>query len=93
MPAHLRRQMSLIAIACVRRDMRETSASKGNLVQRAAKTLNGCISFGRKPGAVAKMTLQRAGHDADIRSQRGNAGVAMRSRCVVLERRRVLRRA
>src|SRR4029077_11214622 len=50
-PAQIRRQMSLIGIARLRRDLRETFSSKRNLPQRAAETPNGCISLGRKSGA------------------------------------------
>ena len=71
--------MRLIAIACFRRDVRQTSTSKGNLQQRAAEALNGRISLGRKPGALAKMALQRAGNDTGGRGQRGNAHAAIRS--------------
>jgi hypothetical protein len=78
-PAQIRRQMCLIAIACFRRDMRQTSTSKGNLLQRAAEPLHGCISLGRKPGALAKMALQRAGNDTGGRGQPGNAKAAIRS--------------
>src|SRR6266481_379776 len=54
-PAQIRRQMSLIGIARLRRDLRETFSSKRNLPQRAAETPNGCISLGRKSGAVSKI--------------------------------------
>jgi hypothetical protein len=50
--------------------------SKRKLPQRAAETLNGGISLGRKPGAVAKMALQRAGNDTGGSGQGGDAGAA-----------------
>jgi hypothetical protein len=79
--AQIRGQMRLIAITRFRCDMRKTSASKGHLLQRAAETLNRRISLGRKPGALAKMALQRAGNDTGGRGQRGNANAALRSGC------------
>src|SRR5712672_1153727 len=79
--AQIRRQMSLIGIARFRCNMRATSTSKGNLPQRATETLNGCISLGPKPNALAKMALKRAGNDTDGSGQRGNASPTIHSRC------------
>src|SRR3984957_4891217 len=79
--AQLRRQMRLIAITRFGSDMRKTSTSKGHLLQRAAETLNRGISLGRKPGALAKMTLQRTGNDTGGGGQRGNAHAAIRRCC------------
>ncbi len=79
--AQIHRQMRLIGIARFRRDLRETATFKRNLPQRAIETLNGCISLGRKPSAVAKMALKRAGNDTDGSGQRGNASAAIQSRC------------
>jgi hypothetical protein len=78
--AQIRRQMGLIGIARFRRDMRKTSTSERNLPQRATETLNGCISLGRKPSALAKMALKRAGNDTDGSGQRGNTGATIQSR-------------
>jgi hypothetical protein len=54
--------------------------SERNLPQRVAESLNGGISLGGKPGAVAKMALQRAGNHADGSGQRGDAGATIRYR-------------
>jgi hypothetical protein len=79
--AQIRRQMSLVGIARVRCDMSKTSMSKRNLPQRATETANGGISLGGKPGAVAKMALQRAGNDTDGSGRRRASGAAIRRRC------------
>jgi hypothetical protein len=77
-PAQIRRQMSLIGVARVGCELSETSMSKRNLPQRIAESLDGGISLGRKPGAAAKMALQRAGNHADGSGERGNAGATIR---------------
>jgi hypothetical protein len=60
--------------------MRQVRAFKRDSFQRAGESLNRGISLRRKPGALAKMALQRAGNDTGGRGQRGNANAAMLSR-------------
>src|ERR1700744_6537396 len=71
--SQIRRQMRLIGITKIRGDARETVVAERNFMQRCVETLNGCILLGTKPGALANVTLKRAGINAGRCGQRGHA--------------------
>jgi hypothetical protein len=71
--SQIRRQMRLIGITKIRGDARETVVAECNFMQRCVETLNGCILLGTKPGALANVTLKRAGIYTGRCGQRSHA--------------------